>query len=328
MSEEQAHDTKSEDSSLPEKQRKALKTATRLEWAHLVYVLTCVVGIYLVMGNSQAMKAAWLEDMLAFIPPIAFLIARHATRKGRDADYPYGHHRAVGMGHLSAALALLAMGVFVVFEAATALLGTEHPTIGTMNIAGHTLWQGWIMIAVLAYTGIPNIFIGRKKIQLAETLHDRVLLADGEMDKDDWLTAGGAIIGILGVGMGVWWLDSAIALLIGTSVLRDGVTNMKSATSALLDVRARTTDNSATHPLVAKANAEVAKQAWAKAVGSRVRDMGHVLHAEIFVVTDHMVRLEDLEKAAASVRGLDWKLRDVVVIPVNELPDNLDTSGT
>lgn len=327
MTEEQAHDMESEDSSLPEKQRRALKTATRLEWAHLLYVLTCVVGIYLVMGNSQAMKAAWLEDMLAFIPPIAFLIARHATRKSRDADHPYGHHRAVGMGHLSAALALLAMGVFVVFEAATALLGAEHPTIGTMNIAGNTLWQGWVMIGVLAYTGIPNIFIGRKKIQLAETLHDRVLLADGEMDKDDWLTAGGAIIGILGVGMGVWWLDSAIALLIGISVLRDGVTNMKSATSALLDVRARTADNSAIHPLVSQANAAVAKHAWAKAVGSRVRDMGHVLHAEIFVVTDHVVRLDDLEKAAAAVGGLDWKLRDVVVIPVKELPDNLDTSG-
>jgi len=28
------------------------------------------------MGGSQAMKAAWAEDLLSFIPPIAFLVAR------------------------------------------------------------------------------------------------------------------------------------------------------------------------------------------------------------------------------------------------------------
>ena len=78
------------DTHLPDEQQKALKKAKRLQIISLVYLVTAVSVVAAVMGSSQAMKAAWIEDMLAFLPPIAFLIAARAARHDPDHDNPYG----------------------------------------------------------------------------------------------------------------------------------------------------------------------------------------------------------------------------------------------
>lgn len=142
------------------------------------------------------------------------------------------------------------MGLFVVGDSAMTLISAEHPTIGTMNLFGHTVWQGWPMMAVLLYTGVPNVVIGRMKKKLAEKLHDKVLYADSAMNSDDWLTASGAMLGVLGIGRGLWWADSVVAVLIGSSVVKDGVQNLRAAIHGLTDGRALTYDDSKPHPVI------------------------------------------------------------------------------
>ena len=75
---------------LPEQQRTALRKAIRLEVVTFLFMLTAVAAVFSVMGGSQAMKAAWIEDMLALIPPVAFLIAIARARKEPTPDHPYG----------------------------------------------------------------------------------------------------------------------------------------------------------------------------------------------------------------------------------------------
>ena len=61
--------------------------------------------------------------------------------------------------------------------------------------------------------------------------------------------------------------------------------------------------------------------AWVGSAAVRVRDQGHLLHAEVFVVPSAPVELADLEALVDTIQGLDWKLNDVVVVPVSRLPD-------
>ena len=84
------------------------------------------------------------------------------------------------------------------------------------------------------------MFLGRAKLKLSETLHDKVLYADADMNKADWTTGVAAIAGIVGIGIGWWWADSVAALLISLSIVRDGLRNLKGAVAALMDTRART----------------------------------------------------------------------------------------
>ena len=305
---------------LPDQQREALRKAKRLEWISIAYTIVAVGIIYAVMGSSQAMKAAWIEDMLALLPPIAFLIAVRSARHGPDHDHPYGKHRSVGAAHLASSITLLFMGAFLVYDSAMTLITAEHPTIGTVHLFGQTIWQGWLMIGALILTGIPNVLLGRAKMKLAEPLHDKVLYADADMNKADWMTAFAAVIGVAGIGMGLWWLDSAAAILIGADIVRDGFTNTRAATRGLLDRQARTHDDKQEHPLVQRVHDTVSGLGWVAEAQVRMRDEGHVFHTEVFVVPHAEPTLELLESARTLVTALDWKLDDTVIVPVRDLP--------
>ena len=269
---------------LPAGQREALRRAKRLEWVSLGTLSVTVVLVFLVLGNSQAMKVAWIEDMLSLLPPLAFLVAGRFIRRQPDREHPYGFHRSIGVAHLVGAVSLLAMGGFLVVDSGANLLSAKHPTIGGVAVLGQTVWLGWLMIAVLVVTSIPPAILGHLKMKLAEPLHDKVLYADADMNKADWMTASAAIIGILGIGVGLWWADAAAALLISVDILYDGVKNLRAAVAGLTDTRARTYDDKAPHPLQHDVEEFLRGLEWVAAAESRVRDLGHVFHVEAFVV--------------------------------------------
>ena len=72
---------------LPEKPQQALARAIRLEWITVGFVLVSLVAVGLVAGQSQAMQAAWAEDALSLLPPVAFLIAARIIRIRPSIDF-------------------------------------------------------------------------------------------------------------------------------------------------------------------------------------------------------------------------------------------------
>ncbi|WP_210503462.1 cation transporter [Nocardioides xinjiangensis] len=310
---------------LPPRQAAALRRAERLEVVTFLYMTTCVAVVFATAGGSQAMKTAWIEDSLALIPPLAFLVAVRVGRRRPSADHPYGYHRATGIGHLTAAVALLAVGLLLIEDSAMGLLRAEHPPIGTVHLLGQTFWSGWLMVAAMVYTGIGPFVLAQLKLPLAEELHDKVLYADADMQKADWMTAAGTIAGVLGIGVGWWWADSTAALLISLSIVRDGWSNLRHASTALMDERARTYDDEHPHPLTQDVDEALRRLPWVVDSRSRVRDQGHVFHVEAFVrpAEGQAPTLDQLEEAVDLLRDLDWKLHDVVVMPVRDLPDTI-----
>ncbi|GAA1168141.1 cation diffusion facilitator family transporter [Nesterenkonia sandarakina] len=307
---------------LPPELQQTVRRAIRLEWFTIGYLVVTVSLIAAVMGNSQAMRAAWVEDMLALIPPIAFLVAVAIIKKPPTRRRPYGQHRAVGVGHLISAAALLVMGSLLILESAIGLVKGEHPPIGTFHLFGHTLWQGWFMIVVMLLLIPVPVILGRMKIKLAGALHDKVLYADADMLKADWRTSLGTAVGVAGVGFGLWWFDAAAAIFVGLSVVKDGVSNMSVAVTDLTDSRARTIEGNAPHPLIMAVENYARGLEWVQDAGARVRDQGHVFHTELFIVPKDgaSLTLGQLQELRAGIVEMDWKLADVVVAPVATLP--------
>lgn len=314
---------------LPEEQAAALHRAKRLELITIGFMVTAIAVVYLTMGSSQAMKTAWIEDMLALVPPLAFLVAVRRARRKPSADHPYGYHRSTAIGHLTAAVALLTVGLSLTIDSAMGLVRAEHPPIGTTQVLGHTVWSGWLMIAAMVYTGIGPYILGRLKLPLAEQLHDKVLFADADMQKADWMTAAGTVVGVVGIGLGFWWADATAALLISLSIVHDGWTNLRASSNALMDQRARTFDDKHPHPLTREVDDVLRRLEWVWDSRSRVRDQGHVFHVEAFVSPrqGQAPSLKQLEDAVQALRALDWKIHDVVLMPVRELPDTIPAPG-
>jgi divalent metal cation (Fe/Co/Zn/Cd) transporter len=305
---------------LPPELQSVHARAVRLEWITIAYLVSAVVAMYFTLGSSQAMKGAWLEDLLSLAPPIAFLVAARVRYKRPNPDFPFGYHRAVEVAYLIAALALLSMGVFLVADSVLKLLSGEHPPIGMVELFDWQIWLGWLMIAALVYSAIPALILGRMKTGLAAQLHDKVLHADSRMNRADWLTATAALVGVVGIGLGLWWTDAVAAIVIGLDIARDGSRYTGAAVKDILDGRPRRDDETGVHPLVGEVRDTVAALEWVDEAAVRMRELGHVLAVEVLAVPrDEADLLDRVEDAVERIRGLDWKLQDVVVAVVRQL---------
>ena len=288
------------------------RRAKRLEWATIGFITTIVIVMYLGMGSSQAMKAALFEDVLSFVPAIAFLVsARYKDRRANE-EFPYGYHRSVSIAFLAGAVALTLFGGLLLFDSVAGLVRREHVSIGTVMIFGRPVWGGWVMIAALTYSAIPPFVLGHMKHEPARELHDKTLMADSDMNRADWLTAGSGIVGILGVGMGWWWADSVAAGVISLDIVRDGVKNLKRVVSDLMDQKPTEVDGTLSD-VPDRVRDALSQLPWIRSIDLRMREEGHVFAGEAFlVVTDVDDMPAKLEQARRIANAVDWRVRDLV----------------
>ena len=313
---------------LPVDKHSLYKRALVLEWLTILHFAIAVTLMYVVLGASQAMKAAWFEDILSFVPPIAFLIASRVRYREPDEDHPYGFHRSVSIGFLVSAVALLLLGSFLFYDSVSKLLEFEHPPIGVVQPFGDPVWLGWFMIGALAYTAVPSVILGRLKTPIAEALHDRVLHADARMNRADWLTPSAAILGIIGIRFGLWWADSVAAIFISIDIVRDGVENTKNAVGSLMDKRPMNVTGDARDPLPARVHTELESLPWVKEARVRMREEGHVYYGEAFVIpSDERDLPRRIEEAVKHLQRIDWRLYDLVISPVPSLEEPQELAG-
>jgi cation diffusion facilitator family transporter len=307
---------------LPPDQERAMARAIRLEWITIGYMVTALVAVYFALGSSQAMKAAWLEDMLSLVPPAAFLVATRFRDRQPTEQMEWGYHRAISVAYLAGSIAIVALGTFILIDSGHKLIRAEHPAIGLVELWDWHFWQGYLMLAVLVYTGIPPVILGLMKKPLAEKLHDKVLVADAEMNRADWMTASAAMVGVVGIGLGVWWLDSAAAIAIALDVVRDGLKYTSRAVLNLMDARPRTYDESKPHPLKLQVEQELVEMDWVREAVVRMREMGQVFDVDVLVIPAGDDGIPDrVEETIERLRGLDWKAHDVTVTVVRRLED-------
>jgi cation diffusion facilitator family transporter len=311
---------KTREMELPPELRQTLRRARRLEWLTIAYLVSAIVFLALVLSNSQAMKTAWIEDMLSLIPPIVFLVATRLNTRPPTNRFPYGFHRTVSIAHLCAALALFTMGAYLLFDALHSLVTVEYPTIGSVELFGQTIWLGWLMLPALAWSAIPAVFLGRAKMPLAEGLHNKVLYADAKMNKADWLTAGAAMVGVVGIGFGLWWADSAAAALISLDISKDGLDNLRRAVADLMDQTPTTIDQDDVDPLRDELVSMLQNLDWVDEAEVRLREEGQVYFGEAFVVPSDTANLaENIEDALEQAHDLDWRIHDLAIMPVRRL---------
>lgn len=229
----------------PDSLQHDLRRARRLEWWTLFWQGSIVAVMALVLGSSQAMKSAWIEDMLGLVPAIVFLISVRLERREPTDRFPYGFHRSNSLAFLVSATALVAMGGYLLADSAMKLIAQEHPTIGQTTVFGQQLWLGWLMMAALAYSVVPPMILGRIKQPIARRLSDKVMHTDSLMQKADWMTGLTGVLGVGGVGFGLWWADSLAAAIIALDILHDGYRTLRQAAEELADGAPRALESDA-----------------------------------------------------------------------------------
>jgi len=303
---------------------KALRQGQRLAWLTIVYLVSTVFLLFMVMGGSQALKTELVEDSLSFIPPVLFLVSDRISRREPNQKYPFGYERAVSTGYIGAALALFAVGVFLIFDGAMKLAMQEHPTIGGFPLFGAVVWTGWLAIPVLLWCAIPAHFLGRAKRGTAQTLHDKTLAADAEMNEANWQSAGSAILGIVGVSFGLWWADAAAGVLISLEIIRSGWVELRVALGDVMDRRPMTLEEKEDDPISDRLVRFLRSQPWVRDVVVRVRERGRELTAEAHVVPKaDQISIDEVSRTGVLACKIDPRLAEVTIAPVKALPSDV-----
>jgi cation diffusion facilitator family transporter len=305
---------------LPGEVREKNHRATVIQRWSLAFMISCCIVIYFSLGQSQAMKAVFVEDIFAVIPPLAYLIAQKVRWREPNERFPYGYQGSVTIASVGSALTLLALGVFVLMEALKTLVTREHPTIGVVSLFGNQVWLGWIMIPALIYTMIGEYSFGRLKTPYGDELHDTALAADARMNRADWMSGGSAILGVLGIARGWWWADAVAATIIGIEIVRDGIENVSAGMHDLMDEAPEPVGEGDEEDWEKRLRERVAKLDWVRDVGVRLREEGNMITGEVFVVPrtteDLPKRMPELQRVA---RELDWRFYDLMLVPVEKL---------
>lgn len=305
----------------PPELQPVFKKAKKIEWLTIAYLVITVILMYLTMGNSQAMKTAWVEDMMSLTPSISFLIASRIFIKPTSKEFPYGYHKVISIAYLCSSLALFAVGGFLLIDSAITLIKTERATIGTVVLFGKPIWLGYIMIVVLLWGTVPAVFLGQKKLPLAKKLHEKNLYTDAQMQKADWMTGVAAILGILGIGIGWWWADAVAASIISLDIIHDGYTHLKQAVFDLMNQIPKTITKHTPDPLIDQIKEIISKQSWVTDFKIRLREEGHVCFGEGFIVPGEEINLTGkIEQLSKEIQELDWRIQEFIICPVEKLP--------
>jgi len=305
---------------LPAEQQTALARAVRIEWFTLALRTSVVVALYAALGSTQALSAVWLKSLWALLPPIAFLVACRVEQLPPRPRFPYGSYRATTIAFLSTALALSAMGLYLLYAGAHGLLEASHPQLKLIWQSPTPIqWSGWPMIAALAYSILVPVILGRRRQKLAIELHDKGLYADATMGRASWLAGGAAIVGVLGIGVGLWWADFVATLVIGADILRHGARHGYTAVCDLIDEVPRKLGTSAVDPLGATIREHLEALDWVADVRVRLREEGRQLTGIAFVCPHEPIEdmLTRLDQTRADIENLDWRLLDFELVPVD-----------
>lgn len=297
--------------------------AKRLSWLSIGLLTSAATFMYFAVGSSEAMKTAWVSDILTAIPPMALLGAMHVELKGHTERFPYGYTRSISVAFLVTSGVLLLVGLYLLYDALSKLLSQQRPPIGLTQIFGHTFWAGWQMIVALGYSLLCGFLIGLLKKPVATQLKDKALRAEATMNRDEWMSEGAAIVGIVLVGFGHWWGDAAAAAFISIEIVHSGWVNMRLVIGDLMDETPTELGKKEMEDLTTRVRSRIESLADVSAAAVRLREHGRALMGDVFIVPrDHADVVGLVSDVADEACDTDWRLHDITVMPVPKL-DNV-----
>jgi divalent metal cation (Fe/Co/Zn/Cd) transporter len=119
----------------------------------------------------------------------------------------------------------------------------------------------------------------------------------------------------------LWWADAAAAALISLDITKDGASNLRRAVMDLMNQAPTTVDGDDPDPLRDKLASMLRDLDWVEDVELRLREEGQVYFGEALVIpSDETDIPEKVEDALERARDLDWRIHDLALTPVRELP--------
>ena len=168
-------------------------------------------GVYLETGSLAVGSEAGnsLADTVYSLVVVAGL---YLTTRPPDFEHPHGHERIEPFVSLFVALGIFAAGGAVLWQAGSAVLE------GSVTVS-----RSPAAVAILAGTAAAKYLLYRYCLRAGTENRSPALVATALDNRNDILTAGAALAGVLGAGLGYPVLDPLAAGVVAVGILYTGV---------------------------------------------------------------------------------------------------------
>lgn len=176
------------------------------------------------LTRSSAVLSDALESIINVAAAAFAMVSIWLAAQPPDSDHPYGHGKIeyFSAGFEGALIIFAAVGIFKT--------GVSHLT-NPKPI--DNLSSGLLILVVAA---LINLILGVGLVRIGKRFQSLTLVADGKHVLTDVYTSVGVVVGLVLVQWsGWWWLDGAIACLVGIQILVTGTFLVRQSFAALMD---------------------------------------------------------------------------------------------
>jgi len=161
--------------------------------------------------GSLAVGSEAVNSLADVAYSVVVLGGLYLTTQPPDFEHPHGHERIEPFVSLVVALGVLAAGIAVLWQASTSLLAGDLGR--SAGVPG---------VLVLSGTAVAKYALYRYVLGVADDHHSPALRATALDNRNDILTAGAALAGVLGSAAGYPVLDPLAAFVVAAGILHTG----------------------------------------------------------------------------------------------------------
>lgn len=205
-----------------EQLKKAEKGAIR---SIVAYVFLSLLKI--IVGNlfhSVSLLADGFNNLTDVISSVAILIGLRTARRPADDNHPYGHWKAETIGSLVTSFIMLLVGFQLAYSSINHLFSREQLPVPDSKTALVGLFSTIVMFSVY-----------QANLRLAKEVHSSGLRAAAKDNLADALVSLGTSIAIVGTIFKLYWLDSAMAIIVALIILKNGFEIFRDSSFKLSD---------------------------------------------------------------------------------------------
>ncbi|EFK06097.1 cation diffusion facilitator family transporter [delta proteobacterium NaphS2] len=176
------------------------------------------------LTGSSAVFSDALESIINVVASAFAFASIVLAAKPPDKSHPYGHGKVeyFSAGFEGALIIIAAVGIFKT--------GWDH-FIRPQSLPN--LAEG---LYILLGAGLINLILGLVLVRAGKKTESLALRADGKHILTDVITSAGVLAALLLVHLtGLYWLDGAVACMVGFSILYTGISLVKESYAGLMD---------------------------------------------------------------------------------------------
>ena len=173
--------------------------------------LVAAKGAVWYLTGSLAVGSEAVNSVADVVYSVVILGGLYLTTQPPDFEHPHGHERIEPFVSLVIALGVFVAGATVLWQAASSVLSGEYGGLA-----------GPLGLIVLGASAAVKYGLYRYCLDTSERYNSPALAATALDNRNDILTAGAALVGVLGASLGVPILDPLAAGVVSVGILYTG----------------------------------------------------------------------------------------------------------